>query len=192
MPLFGGSVAEHSKYQFKDSMGSSRQRDIFPLPVRPSDFDSGAVRAKPFSHLSRKAQRRILKKGHLSQECSSISRALNSLAGVEATQPCGDGNAAQQQCYSRILQAVKDFPEPPESMDSSGALQELRGMAPYDQVATTVIPYFPGCSVSLPASGSPVDLVGLLGRLGPSEPQGVDFGVLPDLEARVSLHDKGA
>ena len=173
----------------------SRQRGIFPLPSAPASLSPGPplVRDLNFDSLSRKVQRRILRRGHhdifIQQSCD----ALNSLSGHSRDRPLSSPTAAQKAARGELARAVTAMGPPTADLDPAGAFCELRGASVYEDPEAVVRPYVYDL-VSLPPVGaSPVVVVAsALGKSGSSDVQGIlSSDVLDCLSANREISDSG-
>ena len=116
----------------------------------------------------------MLKRQAVTRLSNQAISTLNTLAGGErgssADSPCL-GRAPHAAAQRRVYTAAAAM-GPPPSLTPSGALQELRGCAVYEDTQSTVVPY-DELKASLPASGNcPVPLAELFGAGGQSEVDG--------------------
>ena len=135
----------------------------------------------------------MLKRQAVARLSNQAISTLNTLAGGErgssADSPCL-GRAPHAAVQRRVYAAAAAM-GPPPSLTPSGALQELRGCAVYEDTQSTVVPYDES-KASLPASGNrPVPLADLFGAGGEVEVDGFIRTHLLEQEA-ASLNLKGA
>ena len=121
-------------------MGSiARDRDLFPLPM-PYDVSRVFVGSEPFSALSGKVQRRLLRGRHANQWVNDVVTALNQLSGAPfSSAPVAPRSAAQSAALALILGDFGNVPGPDPDLVPARAFRELCGTSSrYDPTTEAV------------------------------------------------------